>query len=336
VKLFHSGEKRSGGEREELVARLRELQALPALPGVGYEEEIAKVQGRLESLEGLGSPTAAWKTVSMARAQNRPQVLDYIPYLAPDFVELHGDRVGGDDHAIVGGVGSLDGRAVVLVGHQKGHDLKERQLRNFGMARPEGYRKAQRLFLTAERLGLPVITLVDTPGAFPGLDAERAGQAGAIARTLQVLAGLKVPTVAFVIGEGGSGGALALALCDRVFMLENAIYSVITPEGCAAILWRDAAAAPRAAEALRLTADDLLELGLIDGIVPEPRGGAPGHARTMARRMLKAAVDALAQLRELTPAELCAARRRRYLAIGGYAGPEPGRSPSSQTVANPR
>lgn len=324
MRLFHSGGKQPDGEREELVERLRELQALPALPGIGYEEEIAEVQGKLQALEGLGLPTAAWKTVAIARAQKRPQFLDYIPYLAPDFVELHGDRVGGDDRAIVGGVGSLDGRTVVFVGHQKGHDLKERQLRNFGMARPEGYRKAQRLFLTAERLNLPVVTLVDTPGAFPGLDAERGGQAWAISRTLQVLAGLKVPTVAFIIGEGGSGGALALALCDRVFMLKNAIYSVITPEGCAAILWRDAAAAPRAAEALQLTACELLELGLIDGIVPEPRGGAAGRARTMARRILKLAVDTLTELRGLKSSELCVARRRRYLAVGLSSGPDQG------------
>lgn len=295
---------------------MKHLQSLPALSGVGYEEEIARIRQQLEALEQLSSPTPSWKTVTLARAQNRPQFLDYVAYLAPDFIELRGDRVGDDDPAIVGGVGSLDGRAVMLIGHQKGHDLKERQLRNFGMARPSGYRKAQRLALTAERLGLPVVTLVDTPGANPGLDAERGGQAGAISRSLQVWAGLKVPTVAFIIGEGGSGGALALALCDRVFMLENAIYSVITPEGCAAILWRDAAAAPRAAEALRLTADDLLELGLIDGIVPEPRGGAQGHARAVARRILKRALEALRDLEEMTSLERRAARRRRYLSVG--------------------
>ncbi len=299
---------------------MNELQGLPALSGVGYEEEITKVRLELEALDDLEASTAAWKTVAMARAQSRPQFLDYIAHLAPDFVELRGDRLGGDDAAIVGGVGSLDGRAVMLIGHQKGHNLKERQRCNFGMARPQGYRKAQRLALTAARLNLPIITLVDTPGASPSIDAERGGQAGAIAQTLRVWTGLAVPTIAFITGEGGSGGALALALCDRVFMLENAVYSVITPEGCAAILWRDAAAAPRAAEALKITADDLLELGLIDGIVPEPWGGAHGHARTMARRILKRATEALQDLEEVSAHDRIRARRQRFLSMGIDAG----------------
>lgn len=260
--------------------------------------------------------SGAWKTVEAARAPRRPQFLDLIAHLAPDFLELHGDRCGGDDPAIVGGLGSIDGRAVMLIGHQKGRDLKERQFRNFGMASPSGYRKVQRLALTADRLGLPVVTFVDTPGALPSLDAERHGQAGAIARTLQVFAGLTVPTVAVIIGEGGSGGALALALCDRVFMLENAIYSVITPEGCAAILWRDIKATPQAAEALRLTARDLLELGLIDGIIAEPRGGAQGHVRGTARRIVKQVLGAIQQLEGIPAAGRVRQRWQRYLSVG--------------------
>lgn len=296
---------------------------MPALPGVGYEEEIEAVRKRLEALGDISSVTGAWETVGLARAPRRPQFLDYLPYLAPDFVELHGDRFGGDDAAIVGGLGSMDGRAVMLIGHQKGRDLKERQRCNFGMAGPSGYRKAQRLAITAERLGLPVVTIVDTPGAFPGLEAERQGQAGAIARSLQVWAGLAVPTVGVVIGEGGSGGALALALCDRVFMLENAVYSVITPEGCAAILWRDVSAAPQAAEALRLTAVDLLELGLTDGIISEPRGGAHGHVRTVARRISKWVTQSIQELEEVPAGPRRAARWQRYLSVGVPTEGEP-------------
>jgi acetyl-CoA carboxylase carboxyl transferase subunit alpha len=303
-----------------LLKQLQELKTLPSLPGVGYGEEIRRIEERLEELRERRPSGAAWKQVERARHKDRPQTLDYLSHIFPDFSELHGDRLAGDDPAIVAGMATLDGRTVMVFGHQKGHDLKERQARNFGMARPEGYRKVQRLALMAEKFLLPVITFVDTPGAFPGADAEEGGQAGAIARTLQVFAGLAVPTVGVVIGEGGSGGAVAMALCDRVYMLENAIYSVITPEGCAAILWRDATEAPDAAEALRLTAADLYELGVVDGIIQEPRKGAHKHHRATAKVVQRQLEEALRELEVISPADRKASRRRKYLALGCFAG----------------
>lgn len=293
---------------------------MPSLPGVGYEEEIRTIEAKLEALRERRPSGAAWKLVERARHKDRPQSLDYFKHIFPDFVELRGDRLAADDPAILSGIASLDGRTVMILGHQKGHDLKERQARNFGMARPEGYRKVQRLVRLAEKFQMPVITFVDTPGAFPGADAEEGGQAGAIARTLQVFAGVSVPTVAVVIGEGGSGGAVALALCDRVFMLENAIYSVITPEGCAAILWRDAAEAPSAAEALRLTAADLLALGVIDAVIPEPRKGAQKAHRATAKVVQRHIEEALRELEVISPSERKAARRRKFLGMGEFGG----------------
>jgi len=289
---------------------------LPSLPGVGYSEEIETIQAQLDALRDRKSSGTAWKTVELARRQDRPQTLDYIEHAFPDFLELRGDRLRADDPAIVGGMASLGGRTVMLIGHQKGHDLKERQRRSFGMARPEGYRKAQRLALLAEKFNMPVVTLVDTPGAFPGIDAEEGGQAGAIARSLEVFSSLAVPTVAVVIGEGGSGGALALALCDRVYMLENAVYSVIAPESCAAIIWRDSSEAQLAAEALRLTAVDLLALDVIDGIIPEPRKGAHRHHRAMAKVLVRHVDGVLLELEQLSPWERRKARRLKYLAMG--------------------
>ncbi len=256
--------------------------------------------------------------MQIARHQERPQTLDYIAQSLPDFLELQGDRLHGDDKAIVGGLGTLGERRIVLIGHQKGHTLKERQERSFGMGRPEGYRKAVRLARLAEKFGLPVVTLVDTPGAYPGKDAEEGGQAGAIARSLEVFANLTVPTVAVVTGEGGSGGALALALTDRVLMLENSVYSVISPEGCAALLWRDSAEGPRAAEALRLGASDLLDLGLIDAVIPEPTGGAHTDHRVTIKRVMREVQLALSELERLDPGERLRLRRNKYLAMGSY------------------
>jgi acetyl-CoA carboxylase carboxyl transferase alpha subunit len=300
---------------------LRELEALPSLPGVGYSEEIQRVENSLEELKNRRPSELAWKTVQLARDQHRPQTLDYLAVLDPHFVELHGDRLAGDDAAVVGGLASLEGRTVMVIGHQKGHDLKERQVRNFGMPQPSGYRKAQRLARLASRFRIPVLTLVDTPGAFPGIEAEQGGQAAAIAESMRVFARLDVPTVAVVIGEGGSGGALALALCDRVYMLENSIYSVISPEGCAAILWRDAGEAPQAAEALRLTAAETLELGVIDGVIPEPRRGAR-NARLMTRRLLRQFQAALEELEELEPTQRRQARVARFLDMGRFKAVE--------------
>jgi acetyl-CoA carboxylase carboxyl transferase subunit alpha len=296
---------------------------LPSLPGVGYEEQIRKIEASLEALREREPSDAAWKTVQLARHQQRPQTLDYIQHAFPDFVELHGDRLGGDDPAVVGGMASFAGSTIMVIGHQKGHDLSERRLRNFGMPRPEGYRKAQRLVGLAQKFDMSVVTFVDTPGAFPGADAEEGGQAGAIAATLRAFTELTVPTVAVVIGEGGSGGALALALCDRVFILENSIYSVITPEGCAAILWRDAAEAPQAADALDLTALDLLRLGVVDAVIPEPRKGAHKHHRATAKVVSRQIHVALRELREVSPPQRRRERHTKFLAMGSF-GPMSG------------
>jgi acetyl-CoA carboxylase carboxyl transferase subunit alpha len=262
---------------------------------------------------------AAWQTVQMARHQDRPQTLDYVAQALPDFLELSGDRLHGDDKAIVGGLATLGKRRVVLIGHQKGRTLKERQERSFGMARPEGYRKAMRLARLAEKFGLPVVTLVDTSGAYPGKDAEEGGQAGAIARSIETFASLKVPTVSVIIGEGGSGGALALAVTDRVLMLENSIYSVISPEGCAALVWRDAAEGPHAAAALRLTARDLLGLGLIDAVIPEPAGGAHTDTRATVKRVMHEVKRALRELEGLDADQRLHFRHEKYLKMGSYA-----------------
>lgn len=265
------------------------------------------------------SPEVAWQTVLLARHQDRPQTLDYIAEALPDFLELRGDRLHGDDTAVVGGLATLGGLKIVLMGHQKGHSLKERQERSFGMARPEGYRKAIRLARLGEKFGLPVVTLVDTPGAYPGKDAEEGGQAGAIARSIEAFACLRVPTVTVVIGEGGSGGALAFATADQVLMLENSIYSVISPEGCAALVWRDSAEAPRAAAALRVGARDLHQLGLIDVLIPEPEGGAHADHRLTVRRVMHEVELALRELLALDPDERLRLRHEKYLKMGRYA-----------------
>jgi len=305
-------------EALRLLQRLHELRNLPALPGVSYSEEIKKIQDRLNLLRNREPTAKAWQAVQLARHQERPQTLDYLRVAVPDFLELRGDRLHGDDRAIIGGFGSVGRRRVMLIGHQKGHTLKERQEHTFGMARPEGYRNAMRLARTAEKFGLAVGTFIDTPGAYPGKEAEEGGQAGAIARSIEVFAGLQVPTVAVVIGEGGSGGALALGVTDRVFMLENSVYSVISPEGCAALLWRDAAEAPRAAEALRRTAADLLDLRLIDAVIPEPPGGAHLDANATIRRVFHEVHLALSDLERMTPSARLQSRRQKYLNMGAF------------------
>jgi acetyl-CoA carboxylase carboxyl transferase subunit alpha len=306
-------------EALRLLQRLHELRNLPARTGVSYSEEMKKIQDRLESLKSRDSSPVAWDAVQLARHQDRPQTLDYIAHMLPDFLELSGDRLRADDSAIVAGLGTLGGRRIALVGHQKGHTLKERQERSFGMARPEGYRKAIRVAGLAEKFGLPLVTLVDTQGAYPGKDAEEGGQAGAIANSIKVFTGLRIPTVAVIIGEGGSGGALALAVTDKVFMLENSMYSVISPEGCAALLWRDAAEAPRAAEALRMTAVDLFELGLIDMVIPEPTGGAHTNPAATAKRVMRQVQLALSELERLDTDERLRLRHDKYLRMGRYA-----------------
>jgi len=305
-----------------LRQRLNELGRLPLMPGVHLSEEIEKIQGRLKGLQRESRRHDTWVTVEMARRKERPRTRDYIHFLIDGFEELKGDRLRADDPAIVGGLGWFRGRAVLVVGHQKGRTLDEQTVHNFGMARPEGCRKAQRLFRLAERHGLPVLTFVDTPGAYPGVAAEEGGQARAIAESMLSMARLTVPVIATIIGEGGSGGALALAVADQVLMLENATYSVITPEGCAAILWRDSSFAPQAAEALRPTASQLRELGAVERVVPEPRLGAHHNPEAAAERLGEALEETLAEL-DATPAlERRRQRRERFRRLGRWSDPE--------------
>jgi acetyl-CoA carboxylase carboxyl transferase subunit alpha len=260
----------------------------------------------------------AWERVKLARHANRPYTLDYIEMLFPDFQEIHGDRRFGDDSAIVTGFARFHEEPCVIVGHQKGRTTKQRQQRNFGMAKPEGYRKALRVMKFAEKFRRPIFTFIDTPGAYPGIDAEERGQAEAIAYNLREMAKLRVPVIVTVTGEGGSGGALAIGLGDKVLMLENAIYSVITPEGCASILWRDQSYAEEAALALKLTAPDLLHFGLIDRIVPEPPGGAHADHRGMADRLDVALVEALSSIRNVSDEERVARRYEKFRAMGDF------------------
>lgn len=274
------------------------------------EERLSRLQRRI-----FGRLTA-WQRVQLARHPRRPYTLDLIGLLVREFVELHGDRLYGDDHAIVAGLGWLGTRAVVVVGHQKGRDTQEKLYRNFGMPHPEGYRKTLRVMQLAARFRKPILTLVDTPGAYPGVGAEERGQAEAIARNLREMAGLPTPLVAVVTGEGGSGGALALAVADRVLMLEHAVYSVISPEGCAAILWEDAGRARDAAEVLRITAPDLLKLGVVDGIVPEPPGGAHRNWAAAAEAIGQAVGRALDELAPLSAEELLRQRYARFRRLG--------------------
>ena len=261
-------------EQLKLKERLAKLRDLPLLRGVGVSGEMSRLKRQLDRMASEPSEDDVWQAVELARHQDRPYTLDYVERICDDFVELHGDRSLADDPAIVAGLARFAGRTIVLVGHQKGRDIRERTHRNFGMTYPEGYRKAMRAMELADRHRFPVVTLIDTPGAYPGVTAEQHGQGGWIARCQLAMARLDVPSVACVIGEGGSGGAVAIAVADRVLMQENAIYSVISPEGCAAILWRDAGEAKKAAAAFKPDARHCLELGVIDAIVPEPPGGA--------------------------------------------------------------
>jgi acetyl-CoA carboxylase carboxyl transferase subunit alpha len=302
-----------------LTRRLDELKRLPLMPGVHLGEEIEKLTTRLKSLRHEKRRHDTWLTVQIAREKDRPRTRDYIALLIEGFEELKGDRLRADDPAIVGGLGWFEHQAVVVIGHQKGRTLDEQQVHNFGMARPEGYRKAQRLFRLAERHKLPVFTFVDTPGAYPGIAAEEGGQARAIAETMRIMARLTVPVIATVIGEGGSGGALALAVADRVLMQENATYSVISPEGCAAILWRDAEFAQQAAEALRPTASQLLALEVIERVIREPRGGAQNNPEHAANELRSALREILAELIATDPMLRRAQRRERFRKLGAFS-----------------
>ena len=302
-----------------LRERLSKLGGMKLLRGTKLSGELDRLQEQLERLQGEPSVEDIWRSVELARHQDRPYTLDYVERILDDFFELHGDRGRADDHAIVTGLGKLDGRTVVLVGHQKGRDLKERTNRNFGMAYPEGYRKSMRAMALADRHGFPVVTMIDTPGAYPGVAAEQHGQGGAIARSQAAMARLSVPTVACVIGEGGSGGAVAIAVADRVLMQENAIYSVISPEGCAAILWRDAGEARKAAAAFKPDAAHCLELGVIDTIVAEPAGGAHEDPDAAAQLLGSAIGQALAEVDALEPKDRRRERRAKYRRMGVLA-----------------
>ncbi len=303
----------------ELERQLNHLRRLGEERNLDVNGEIGPLEIKLVDLRReIYDNLTPMQRVQVARHPKRPYTLDYLERLFTDFVELKGDRLCRDDPAIVGGWARLDGRPVMVIGHQKGRDTKDNLKRNFGMPHPEGYRKALRLMRMAARFGAPIITLIDTPGAYPGLGAEERGQAEAIARNLEVMAGLETPIVAVVIGEGGSGGALALALADRVIMLENAIYSVISPEGCAAILWNDASQKERAAEALKLTAGDLLTLGLIDEIVPEPAGGAHADPEAAMKALGDVVRRTVKELVKIDTKKLVGPRAKKYMDMGSF------------------
>ena len=305
-------------EQLRLRERLAKLRELPLLRGVGVSGALEQLERQIERIAAPPSAEEVWRAVELARHQDRPYTLDYVERIFDDFVELHGDRALGDDPAVVSGLGRFDGRTVALVGHQKGRDIRERTQRNFGMTYPEGYRKAMRVMELADRHRFPLLTLVDTPGAYPGVAAEQHGQGGWIARCQLQMVRLGVPTLSCIIGEGGSGGAVAIAVTDRVLMQENAIYSVISPEGCAAILWRDAGEAKKAAAAFKPDAVHCLDLGVVDAIVPEPPGGAHTDHDEAARLLAVALGSELAEIERLEPDARRGLRRRKFRDMGVY------------------
>jgi len=299
--------------------KISRLKNIPLLGGTKVSGELRRLERQLRQVQAEPTGDDIWRSVELARHTERPYTLDYVSRILDDWVELHGDQARADDAAIVVGLGSLDGRTIALVGHQKGRDIKERTRRNFGMAHPEGYRKAMRIMAMADRLQLPLLSLVDTPGAYPGIAAEQHGQGGMIARSQSLMARLRIPTVACVIGEGGSGGAVAFALSDRVLMQENAIYSVISPEGCAMILWRDLEARQKAAAAFKLDAAHCLELGVIDAIVPEPPSGAQSDWKEAARLLKESLLEALDELEGSSGDDLVRRRRAKFRGMGVFA-----------------
>ncbi len=303
----------------ELEAKVEQLRFVQDDSAVDISEEISRLDAKSQSLtKDIYAKLTPWQCALVARHPQRPYTLDYLGLIFTDFEELHGDRNYADDHAIVGGLARFNGQSCMVIGHQKGRDTKEKIHRNFGMPRPEGYRKALRLMRLAEKFGLPVFTFVDTPGAYPGIDAEERGQSEAIGRNLAVMAELKVPLIATVIGEGGSGGALAIAVADVVAMLQYSTYSVISPEGCASILWKSAERAGEAAETMGITAPRLKSLGLIDRIINEPVGGAHRDHRAMAQNVKKALQEALKQLAGLSSSELIERRFERLMSYGRF------------------
>ena len=303
----------------ELETKIEELKFMQNDSALDISEELVRLQEKANAqVKEIYSKLSPWQISQVARHPQRPYTLDFIGLLCTDFHELHGDRGFADDPAIVGGIARFNGRSVVVIGHQKGRDIKERTFRNFGMPRPEGYRKAERLMLLAEKFGMPVLTFVDTPGAYPGIGAEERGQSEAIGKNLFVMAGLRVPLIATVIGEGGSGGALAIAVADQVLMLQFATYSVISPEGCASILWKSATKAPEAAETLGITAPRLKTLGLVDKIVAEPQGGAHRDPEAAASALRKAIEESLKAVTAMTTDDMLAQRQARLRAYGRF------------------
>jgi acetyl-CoA carboxylase carboxyl transferase subunit alpha len=301
----------------ELEKKIEELKNFTSQKGIDLQVEIRRLEDKLNQLKkDVYGNLKPWQRVQIARHPHRPYTLDYINLMMTDFVELHGDRVFGDDKAIVTGFAKLDGQKLCVIGHQKGRDTKENLLRNFGCAHPEGYRKALKCMKLAEKFNIPILSFIDTPGAYPGIGAEERGQAQAIAENLREMAFLGVPIIVVVIGEGGSGGALGIGVGDRILLLENAYYSVISPEGCAAILWKDSSKAPEAAEALKLTAKDLLELGIIDGIVEEPLGGAHRDYAAVSANLKKVIKRHLNELKQIPKSELVKLRYEKFRKIG--------------------
>jgi acetyl-CoA carboxylase carboxyl transferase subunit alpha len=304
----------------ELEKKIVELKEFSEAKKIDLSGEINKLKNEYDQkMKEIYSDLGPWDRVQVARHPKRPYTLDYVEHITTDFVELHGDRLYKDDPSVVAGLCKIDGKKVMIIGHQKGREVEEKIHRNFGMANPEGYRKALRLMKMAERFNVPIVTLIDTPGAYPGIEAEKHGQGEAIARNLLEMVGLKVPIIAIVIGEGGSGGALAFGVADRVYMCENSIYSVISPEGCAAILFKDAAKAPEAAKSLRVSADSVLELGIIDGIIPEPVGGAHRNYDEMTINVKKQILESISELQENTVEELLENRYDKFRKMGAFS-----------------
>ncbi len=304
----------------ELEAKINDFKKMGKNKKIDCEPEIKKIEQKIEKMkQEIYSNLTDWQRVQIARHPNRPYTLDYIHLMTSEFVELHGDRLFADDLAFVGGLAKINGQKVMIMGHQKGRDTKDNIRRNFGCAHPEGYRKAMRLMRLAEKFGIPIVVLIDTPGAYPGVGAEERGQAQAIAENLMDMAQLKTPIVATIIGEGGSGGALGVGVADRVLMLQNAYYSVISPEGCASILWRSSTKAPDAANALKLTGEHLLKFGIIDEVVPEPQGGAHRDPQAVAVQLKKAILKNIKELSSFSFQDLLDQRYEKFRRIGHFS-----------------
>ena len=304
---------------EELTAKIEELERVSQTQNIDLSKEVSKLEARRQKVtQDIFASLDPWQVIQLARHPMRPYTLDYVDSTFALFQELHGDRMFADDRSIVAGIGKIDQWNVALIGHQKGRDTREKLQRNFGMPKPEGYRKAQRVMKLAEKFGLPIVTLIDTPGAYPGIDAEERGQSEAIARSLSVMTGLRVPVISVVIGEGGSGGALAIGVCDRLIMMQYSTYSVISPEGCASILWKSPDKAPEAAAAMKITSADLKQLGLVDEIVQEPLGGAHRNCEQAATHLNTSLIRHLDEVSNWTIPELLDKRYGRLRSFGEF------------------